>query len=451
MTHISAMRHISLTSLTLQLWLVGVAYFVLAALTVSFTRFDGGAAFIWLSSGLLLAQLTLLPMRQWPAAFLPAAVALFVMSSAFGLGVKAAPMITIANLVEPLVAALAIRRACGMGLRIDTVRAIVVFLLSAGIVGPAISALGGAVVIAAFTGGDVWTNSFTWFAAHGLGTTLFTPLAFIVLSGDIRAWPAKTGKNHLATLLALALVLLTCLLVFRQNGLPILFIPLLPMTLATITGGGLGAIGSCVILAVVGGLCTAHGAGPVDLIHASAGLRALFLQAYVGCAALLVLPVAALLRQHRDLSDRVAHSEARYRAIADSLGDAVVDVAIDGTIRYASPAIASITGMAPADLIGCSARSLVLEADLASVWHAHEQAIALPGMAFRAQYRGPDLDVICWFEVMIRAVQDANGAPLGVVGSIRDITERKEAETRLNQVAHTDALTGITGGPLRRS
>jgi diguanylate cyclase (GGDEF)-like protein/PAS domain S-box-containing protein len=426
-----------------RLSLVGFAYFVLAALTVSFTRFDGGAAFIWLSSGLLLAQLSLLPLRQWLWALVPATLAIFAMSSTLGMGIRAAPMISLANLSEPVVAALCIRWQNGPGLRIDTVRAIAVFIISAGVLGPAVSAFGGAAVISHFTGSPFWADWFTWFAAHGLGTTLFTPLAFIILSGEARRWYVGGHRDHLRSALALLLVALVSVEVFRQHDLPILFIPFLPMTLATICGGRLGAIASCVILAVIGGFYTAHGSGPVNLIQGSVGTRAIFLQAYLGCAALLVLPIAALLQQHRDLTDRLAESEARYRAIADSLGDAVVDVAIDGLVRYASPSIAQITGIRPEHLIGRSARTLVLDEDLPGVWHAHEQALAFPGRAFRAQYRGPEPGALRWFEVMIRAILNPAGVPLGVVGSIRDITERKEAEDHLNQVARTDALTGI--------
>ncbi|WP_068087179.1 sensor domain-containing diguanylate cyclase [Novosphingobium rosa] len=437
------MRRIILTTLTIRLWLVGFAYFVLAALTVSFTRFDGGAAFIWLSSGLLLAQLSLLPIRKWGAAFLPAAIAILVMVSCFGLGIRAAPTIMVANLMDPLIAALGIRWACGMGLRIDTVRAIVVFLLSAGVAGPALSALAGAAAISHFTGGGFWTNCFTWFAAHGLGTTLFTPLMFVALSGDAKHWRTEARSSSLVTTLALSLVALVAAVVFRQSALPILFVPFLPMTLATILCGRVGAIGSCVIVAIIGGLYTVHGLGPVNLVHASVGLRALFLQAYIGCSALLVLPIAALLRQHRDLTDRVGESEARYRAMAESLGDGIVDVAVGGTIRYASPAVAQIVGIAPEELIGRSARTLVLEDDLPNLWLAYEQAMASPGRAIRAQYRGPDLASIRWYETMLRTVQAPTGTQLGVVGSIRDITERKEAELRLSTAARTDVLTGI--------
>jgi diguanylate cyclase (GGDEF)-like protein/PAS domain S-box-containing protein len=425
-------------------WLLGLVYFVLAAITVAFTRFDGGAAFIWASSGLLLARLCQLPERRWIETLIPCALAIFLMAAIFGLGLAAAPMMTLANLIEPVIAALCLRYLVGAPFRMDTVRSITIFIAVAGLLAPALSGLAGTAIISYFAHGPLWLNWLHWFAAHALGAILFTPVAYVLMSGEALRWKRTAQPSDVISVLGLmALVAAVSALVFGQNRLPILFLPFLPMTFATIRGGRLGAMGSCVMLAIVGGICTAKGHGPVNLISASAGVRAIFLQAYIACAALLVLPIAALLKQRGELTRRLSESEARYRLIADSLGDAVVDVTADGNIRYASPAIANLTGLDPRDLIGKDVRSLVLDEDSSDVWHTHERALANPGGAFIMQYRGPRRDPAQWFEVSIRAVVTGSAEPVGVVGSIRDISNRKAAEERLDHAAHTDVLTGL--------
>jgi len=428
---------------------LGICYFVCATLTVAYTRFDGGVAFIWVSSGLLLAQLTQLPIRRWLPPILSCSAAALVMCAQFGLGFTAAPMMTVVNLSESVIAALLLRWFVGKSVQTDTVRGVTWFVVSAGVLAPALSGIGGAAVVSSFTHAPFGLNWLNWFAAHGLGALIVTPLAAVWMSGDALRWQRHAGAARTySTILMLAFVAGVTALVFSQNWLPILFLPMLPMVFATIFGGRLGAIASTIILALVAGIFSARGSGPVHLIQASTGARSIFLQAYIAYAALLVLPIAAILKQRAALTAQLLESEARYRGIADSLGDAVVDVAINGTIRYASPSIAELTGQAPDILVGADARCLVHDEDIALVWQAHEAALASPGHAFTAQFRGRGTVVEHWFEVAIRAIISSQGDAIGVVGSIRDISARKAAEKMLQHEAQTDVLTGL---PNRRA
>jgi diguanylate cyclase (GGDEF)-like protein/PAS domain S-box-containing protein len=428
---------------------LGCCYFVIAGLTVAFTRFDGGVAFIWAASGLLLARLAQLHVRQWVLPLVTCAVASVAMSALFGVGIADAPAVTMCSLSESIMAALMLRRFVGASVRTDTVRSVGWFLLAAGVIAPAISGVGGAMVISKVSHASFITTWLNWFAAHGLGASLVAPIAHAIMSGDALRWKRRVGARHAASTFAtLLLVGAVTALAFGQNRMPLLFLPLLPMVFATVRGGRPGAIGSTIVLAVTAGAFSANGAGPIHLFQASAGARAIFLQAYIAYAALLVMPVAAILTQRRALLHRLRDSEARYRTIADSLGDAVVDVAIDGTIRYASPAITMLTGVSPEALIGADARVLVGDEHAALVWSAHEAAIASPGQSVTVQYRGPAPASERWFEVSVRAAVSPEGEALGVVGSIRDITLRKNEEQQLQHEAQTDALTGL---PNRRA
>jgi diguanylate cyclase (GGDEF)-like protein/PAS domain S-box-containing protein len=416
---------------------------------VSFTRFDGGVAFIWASSGILLARLNHLPPSRWFPPIICCGIAVMVMSATVGLGVAAAPWMALANLSEPVMAALLLRRFVGSSAQMDTVRGVTGFLLVAGMLAPALSGIGGATAVSLFAHVPFAANWLGWFAAHGLGALLVTPVAWAAMSGEMLNWRRNAlAARTRSTLVMLVLVGVVASLVFSQTRMPILFLPMLPMVFATMQGGRPGAIASTIILAAVAGIFSAQGSGPVHLMQASNGARSIFLQAYIAYSALLVLPVAAILKQRQTLVRRLAASEALYRTIADSLGDAVLDVAIDGTIRYASPVVATIAGIDAGALIGTNARSLVHDEDVDMVWNAHQSALACPGMAYTAQYRGTAQAADKWFEVSIRAVASPDGIALGVVGSIRDITARKSEEQMLQHEAQTDVLTGL---PNRRA
>jgi diguanylate cyclase (GGDEF)-like protein len=81
---------------------------------------------------------------------------------------------------------------------------------------------------------------------------------------------------------------------------------------------------------------------------------------------------------------------------------------------------------------------------MAAVAKAYHQALETPGRAVIVQYRGArdDDDGRRWFEASIRAVT-AQGESLGIVGSIRDISDRKSLELSLTREARLDPLTGL--------
>ena len=348
-------------------------------------------------------------------------------------------------LLEPIVAALLLRRVLGRGLDIETVRGMLWFIALAGIVAPFVSGIFAAAIVWVFMGAPYWANLVHWMVAHGLGAVLFTPVAAAVFNPG---WLHAIGHWKRADMLAngglLIVVAATALVVFYQKDAPILFLPLLPMVLATVRGGRFAAIAGTIVVGAIGAVLTAQGRGPINLMLGSPGEKSLLLQGFVACAVLLVLPVASLLTQRRIIAERWRESEARYRTIADSLGDAIIDVAADGTIRYASSVIAEMTGL-PADVVtGCRASDFVFEEDHAIVATAYHRALASPGEPIIVQYRGArgSSSGRRWFEASIRAVT-AQGESLGIVGSIRDISDRKSLELSLTREAKLDPLTGL--------
>lgn len=75
-----------------------------------------------------------------------------------------------------------------------------------------------------------------------------------VARGDMTRW-CKTASlsTPLQTAAALAAEMVTALFVFRQTTMPLLFLPMLPVMVATFRAGRVGAAFNLIIVAIVGG------------------------------------------------------------------------------------------------------------------------------------------------------------------------------------------------------
>ena len=129
---------------------------------------------------------------------------------------------------------------------------------------------------------------------------------------------------------------------------------------------------------------------------------------------------------------RAKASEARFRLLAENAPDIIAESELDGRFNYLSPAIETITGYAPEELIGRNFFELVDPEDGAAVQAAcaasYRSGGAVP--ARRLEYRSTHKDGRpLWLESAptLRADPET-GQFVGVADVIRDITERKALE-----------------------
>lgn len=428
----------------------GLGYFALSAAALALARVDGGAAFVWLATALLLARLSLVRPDRWPAVLLACGIASVLAGALFGLSVAMAPVFALVGLLEGVASAWLLRRLLGSSAYFETPRGVAAFALVAGGIVPAGAALASSVLVAMYLG-RAWLVTWpTVYFAHALGTIVFAPIVMLVMRGEVRGWvrvAAPAQRWEAAALLAF--VALVTLVVFGQKGMPVLFLTTLPIMMATLRLGRAGAAASIAILTAVGGVLTMAGLGPLNLFPASPQERVQLFQLYLAATTMLVLPVAALLKQHDDLLMRLSASEARYRLIAEHSGDAILNVSVDGTILYASPAVMRLAGFAARAVEGRSALAFIAEEDRAIVSDMHRRALADPANGYKVEYRVATADgAMRWFETSMRAVVDADGRPGGAISAIRDVTARKQTEAQLAADANTDPLTGL---PNRRA
>lgn len=115
--------------------------------------------------------------------------------------------------------------------------------------------------------------------------------------------------------------------------------------------------------------------------------------------------------------------------------------AASATIDWSGQAL-RLLGMAPGQLPDRAAFMALVHAEdavaLAQVWED-----ALVGRAYSQEFRLVIDGHISWVREQVQIESDAQGGLLSIVGTMQDITERKEAETRIARMAYFDSLTGL--------
>lgn len=421
------------------------SYFLLAAGALLFSRFQQGIALSWFATALLVPRLALTHPTRWGRPLLFCAAASVAATVLFGAGPSAAPGFALALLLEAGVAALMLRRFIPDGGYFDTVPRVGTFVLWVGVVAPGIAAFLGAAVGTIVMARPYWETWLHWSAAHSLGTLTLMPIITLALRPDTRQRLHEIRTKWGITDTSLVgLVLGINFAVFAQTHFPLLFLPMLPMMFLTLRHGRIGASGSIIVTAVIGGVLTAFGEGPVALIAGSPNIKVLFFQFFLAVCVIAALPMAGELTRRRILTQQLQKSEALFRLMADRSGDVLLNISPDGTLLYVSPSMETIGGYPPEQLLGTSSYDLLADEDKDGVRRAHRNALLNPDETFVFEYRGIRSDGrAVWYEAHVRAMVDEAGDVTGLIGAVRDVSHRKALESQLHDLATRDALTGL--------
>lgn len=133
----------------------------------------------------------------------------------------------------------------------------------------------------------------------------------------------------------------------------------------------------------------------------------------------------------------IALSEARYGLMTEYSSDLVTQLSAAGIFNYASPASASLLGYKPEALRGMSLFELIHPEDAAAVHQAFTAMVGGSAMNNTITCRVKRRDGRhLWLETSVRALHDATPDGLQIIAISRDVTERIQALTSLNQFKH---------------
>ncbi|MCP4551376.1 MAG: PAS domain S-box protein [Bacteroidetes bacterium] len=161
-----------------------------------------------------------------------------------------------------------------------------------------------------------------------------------------------------------------------------------------------------------------------------------------------ILAIGNDITEHKLAEEVIRESEQRFKTVADFTYDWENWVAPDGSHLYVSPSCKRITGYTPDDFMNNSELMMeIIHPDDKAVFTGHKHKANVSGdilpIDFRILTKGGDER---WISHICQTVYSADGSPLGLRGSNRDITENKKLQEELIKARKIESIGTLAGG-----
>lgn len=411
-----------------RLAVIALAYFMAGNLGLMLPGVHPQITLLWLPSGIALAALLRWGYRYWPAVFLGAFLVNFAVTPSFSL----AASIALTNTLAPMLAVCLLRY---LDFRPTLERASdVMLLVVVGAAGMLLSASGGvaSLLLHGRLGAELYSSAWlNWWVGDAMGVLLISPLLLSLSREEL----ARLWQQRLDFLLWLALAGFAVWLVMAQWKYADIMVILFMLPLAIwaamcyrIMGSSLAIL--CLALLVATAVASDHALR--QMTHED--LFALWIM--LSLMMVITLMITALQAQHQQALRALHESETRMRAVIDAALDAIVTIDSGGRITEFNPAAERIFGYARQQVLGKDMGELIVPGFLRerhsngarnffSTGEKHIFDRRLELTAMRAD--GSEFPM----ELTVTALR-LQGQPL-VTGFMRDITEAKQAEQKLQQ------------------
>jgi len=414
------------------------AYVAAAKLGIELPVAQGVITPVWAPTGIALAGLLLLGRNLWPAV----AVGAFVANATSGASIGEAAGISVGNTLEAVVGATLLLRA-DIRPALDRVRDVFALAVLGALASPVLAASNGVGVLSLngklHHAGTSWL---LWWIGDGMGALIVTPLLLVASTRPWREFPRPAQR--LEAVVVLAAVGGVSATIFFAGGwrYPHVIFPLLVW--ATLRFRQPGAVAGSFLVTAIAVAGAIHGSLPLgehtttQLVEIVEGLLAAVVVSLFLLGAVLserVRAVEGLAEAQRvahlgswewDIPhDRITWSDELYRLYGLQPGAS--------RLTYES----YLERIHPEDL--ALVRETVDRAYAERAPFEKEHRVVLPGGGLR------------WLHGRGRVVTDDSGAPVRMVGTSQDITDRKHVEelreSILSAVSHElrTPLTSIVG------
>ncbi len=182
--------------------------------------------------------------------------------------------------------------------------------------------------------------------------------------------------------------------------------------------------GEVIGLLEVGNKETDYGEQDQELLDATAGYIAPVLQA--------MLDRDREERERRRAQQALRESEQRYRDLVENVDDVLYAIDASGELTYASPAMETMLGYAPSEVVGRSFTEFISPQDLPVVTQNFRRLLAGDSVGISEYRMVSKSGEMRWMRVSSRPVF-ANHHIVGVRGVLSDVTEWKQTERALQE------------------
>ncbi|MFA6332396.1 MAG: PAS domain S-box protein, partial [Methanoregula sp.] len=141
----------------------------------------------------------------------------------------------------------------------------------------------------------------------------------------------------------------------------------------------------------------------------------------------------------RMAEEAVRESEVKYRLLAENVHDVIWTATMDMHLTYISPSVMALRGFTVEEAMAESITDAVTPSSLEVLMRGRETGLQclkrdeiLPNSTMELEFYRKDGSTV-WTETIISLAFDSSRRPVGVVGVIRDITQRRQVENALRE------------------
>jgi diguanylate cyclase (GGDEF)-like protein/PAS domain S-box-containing protein len=412
-----------------------------------FGRDSSGNNVIWLPNGLILAYLLIVPKWRRTRYVVAAFAGLTVGSVLIHETWRTNLLFNVLNIVEVGASALLLRKRSTDLPRFTEPGYLARFMIFGVFGGPFLAG-----ILMAFWSMIAWRSApipvlLRWLGTDCVGIAVTAPVSVAIFQNSIRIAPKRPRQ----WLCVLALIGVT-IAVFGQSNIPLLFI-IFPFILLVQLELDLGwaALGT-ILVALLGASFTARGFGPLSgTFGVTQGIRPLILQLFIISAVVMMYSVSLVLEKQKTTERKLKETVSIYRLITDNSRDAIILADFDGRPYYVSPAVQDLWGWEPEELTKLRFLDLIHPEDrprIAELLREMRSKSEGETVQYRARKKNSEYG---WVETSLRTIHHPiSNIPTGALQIVRDISERKHSEQKLEAAYHAaealadqDALTGL--------
>lgn len=328
--------------------IIAAIYFAAGELGLSDTLKNVSASAVWMPTGIAIGSLLIFGNGVWPAV----AIGAFLVSWSHSDPALVSLAISVGNTLEAIVAVYLINRFAGGRQVFDQTRNIIRFAIYAAGVSTTISATVGVTalvlskLVAAADGDTVWL---TWWLGDVAGALIVTPVVVLWANVGFRVDRSRLPEQLIVLAILALLFVITSGIFFELEvahyPVSLLVIPLIAWCAFRL--GPRDVATTIVILGAIIVVRMVRGVGMAAIYNPRTELVPI-LQVFLSSVSLTGLLIAAVVAERR----RVTESLRWLATIVEFSNDAIVGMALDGTVRSWNPAAERLYGYRAPEIIG---------------------------------------------------------------------------------------------------